>query len=190
MADNCLPLAIVGLVPTATPPNSSRYLHNPVPPEAECQGPPRASRRTRGFPSGAKLKFNFVRPCRALETSPIFLQLSKYVHGSQPQKPRAGHAIRRYVLRHGDRASPADHAIAAVGASRMTRRRRNLGRARHSQFHTVTPLDKLRNEGLVDVRRESTLLRYTASTKALQELVQLRGQSGASSSMRSAGSIT
>ncbi len=33
-------------------------------------------------------------------------------------------------------------------------------------------LDKLRNEGLVDVRRESTFLRYTANTKALQELLQ------------------
>jgi ArsR family transcriptional regulator len=33
-------------------------------------------------------------------------------------------------------------------------------------------LDKLRNEGLVDVRRESTFLRYTANTEALQELFQ------------------
>lgn len=33
-------------------------------------------------------------------------------------------------------------------------------------------LDKLRNEGLVAVRRESTFLRYTASTDALQELLQ------------------
>jgi len=33
-------------------------------------------------------------------------------------------------------------------------------------------LDKLRNEGLVDVRRESTFLRYTANTEALQELLQ------------------
>lgn len=33
-------------------------------------------------------------------------------------------------------------------------------------------LDKLRNEGLVDVRRESTFLRYTASIDALQELLQ------------------
>jgi len=33
-------------------------------------------------------------------------------------------------------------------------------------------LDKLRNEGLVDVRRESTFLRYTANTAALQELLQ------------------
>jgi len=33
-------------------------------------------------------------------------------------------------------------------------------------------LDKLRNEGLVDVRRESTFLRYTANTDALQELLQ------------------
>ncbi len=32
-------------------------------------------------------------------------------------------------------------------------------------------LDKLKNEGLVSVRRESTFLRYTADTKALQELV-------------------
>jgi DNA-binding transcriptional ArsR family regulator len=33
-------------------------------------------------------------------------------------------------------------------------------------------LDKLRNEGLVNVCRESTFLRYTASTDALQELLQ------------------
>ncbi len=33
-------------------------------------------------------------------------------------------------------------------------------------------LDKLRNEGLVDVRRESTFLRYTANVDALQELLQ------------------
>jgi DNA-binding transcriptional ArsR family regulator len=33
-------------------------------------------------------------------------------------------------------------------------------------------LDKLRNEGLIDVRRESTFLRYTANTEALQELLQ------------------
>lgn len=33
-------------------------------------------------------------------------------------------------------------------------------------------LDKLRNEGLVEVRRESTFLRYTANTNALQELLQ------------------
>lgn len=33
-------------------------------------------------------------------------------------------------------------------------------------------LEKLRNEGLVNVRRESTFLRYTANTDALQELLQ------------------
>ena len=33
-------------------------------------------------------------------------------------------------------------------------------------------LDKLRNEGLVNVQRESTFLRYTANTEALQELLQ------------------
>ena len=33
-------------------------------------------------------------------------------------------------------------------------------------------LDKLRNEGLVNVKRESTYLRYTANTAALQELLQ------------------
>ena len=33
-------------------------------------------------------------------------------------------------------------------------------------------LDKLRNEGLVKVKRESTFLRYTANTEALQELLQ------------------
>ena len=33
-------------------------------------------------------------------------------------------------------------------------------------------LDKLKNEGLVQVQRESTFLRYTADTNALQELLQ------------------
>ncbi len=33
-------------------------------------------------------------------------------------------------------------------------------------------LDKLRNEGLVQVGRESTFLRYTANTDALQEILQ------------------
>ena len=33
-------------------------------------------------------------------------------------------------------------------------------------------LDKLRNEGLVNVQRESTFLRYTANTEALQEVLQ------------------
>ena len=33
-------------------------------------------------------------------------------------------------------------------------------------------LDKLKSEGLVQVRRESTFLRYTANTDALQELLQ------------------
>lgn len=33
-------------------------------------------------------------------------------------------------------------------------------------------LDKLKNERLVQVRRESTFLRYTANTEALQELLQ------------------
>jgi ArsR family transcriptional regulator, arsenate/arsenite/antimonite-responsive transcriptional repressor len=33
-------------------------------------------------------------------------------------------------------------------------------------------LDKLRTEGLVEVKRESTFLRYTANTGALQELLQ------------------
>ena len=33
-------------------------------------------------------------------------------------------------------------------------------------------LEKLKNEGLVNVRRESTFLRYTANADALQELLQ------------------
>ena len=33
-------------------------------------------------------------------------------------------------------------------------------------------LVKLRNEGLVEVKRESTFLRYTANTEALQEILQ------------------
>jgi len=33
-------------------------------------------------------------------------------------------------------------------------------------------LEKLKNEDLVNVRRESTFLHYTANTEALQELLQ------------------
>src|SRR5271169_94999 len=33
-------------------------------------------------------------------------------------------------------------------------------------------LEKLKNEGLANVQRESTFLRYTANTEALQELLQ------------------
>ena len=33
-------------------------------------------------------------------------------------------------------------------------------------------LDKLKNEDLVEVRREGTFLRYTANTEALQELLR------------------
>jgi ArsR family transcriptional regulator len=33
-------------------------------------------------------------------------------------------------------------------------------------------LDKLKNEGLVEVEREGTFLRYTANTAALQQLLQ------------------
>ena len=33
-------------------------------------------------------------------------------------------------------------------------------------------LDKLKSEGLVQVQRESTFLRYTANTEALQEVLQ------------------
>lgn len=33
-------------------------------------------------------------------------------------------------------------------------------------------LDKLRNEDLVQVRRESTFMRYTANTEALREILQ------------------
>ena len=33
-------------------------------------------------------------------------------------------------------------------------------------------LDKLRTEGLVEIQREGTFLRYTANTEALQELLQ------------------
>src|SRR5258708_1092832 len=33
-------------------------------------------------------------------------------------------------------------------------------------------LDKLKNEGLVEVRRESTFMRYTANTETLRELLQ------------------
>jgi len=33
-------------------------------------------------------------------------------------------------------------------------------------------LDKLRNEGLVEVRREATFMRYTANVEALREILQ------------------
>jgi DNA-binding transcriptional ArsR family regulator len=37
-------------------------------------------------------------------------------------------------------------------------------------------LDKLRNEDLVHVRRESTFLRYSANTEALQQLLQFHAE--------------
>jgi len=44
----------------------------------------------------------------------------------------------------------------------------DLGMAGSSLSHH---LDKLKNEGLVSVKRESTFLRYTASTETLQDLL-------------------
>jgi len=44
---------------------------------------------------------------------------------------------------------------------------------RRRRFRTTSTnyLDKLKNEGLVVARRESTFLRYTARTEALQEIL-------------------
>ena len=46
-------------------------------------------------------------------------------------------------------------------------------------------LDKLKNEGLVAVRRESTFLRYTANTATLQEIVGFCSPSAAPATKRS-----
>ena len=46
-------------------------------------------------------------------------------------------------------------------------------------------LDKLKNEKLVPVKRESTFLRYTANTEALQELMQFFVRNAARGTRRS-----
>ena len=57
-------------------------------------------------------------------------------------------------------AHPEGMVVGEIGAE--------LGVAASTLSHH---LDKLKTEGLVSVRRESTFLRYTASTEALQEIV-------------------
>lgn len=57
-------------------------------------------------------------------------------------------------------AHPEGMVVGEIGAE--------LGVAASTLSHH---LDKLRNEDLVSVRRESTFLRYTANTEALQEIL-------------------
>jgi len=45
------------------------------------------------------------------------------------------------------------------------------GRARHPRFHLSQPLEKLKQVGLVNVRRRETYLWYSADTDALREVM-------------------
>lgn len=54
-------------------------------------------------------------------------------------------------------------------ASRWNGGWRDPERTRYCAFHSVAPLEKLKND--ITVRRESTFLRYTANTTALEELL-------------------
>jgi len=63
------------------------------------------------------------------------------------------------------------HATAALGASNRDGRRRDSGRTRHPNSTLSHHLDKLKNEGLINVRREGTFLWHTANTEALEELL-------------------
>ena len=79
---------------------------------------------------------------------------------------------RRHVLRHGDGGTAqimqlllsAHPEGLVVGEIQQELDIPNSTLSHH--------LDKLKNEDLVQVRRESTFLRYTANTEALQELLQ------------------
>src|SRR5271156_4210427 len=68
----------------------------------------------------------------------IFLQVSKYAASRRHQKERrTSRQIRRHVLRHGHRTTPAYHAAAAFRPSRGPGRQRNPERTRHPQFHAL-----------------------------------------------------
>ena len=60
---------------------------------------------------------------------------------------------------------------AVVSASPRNGSRRNRKRTRHAGSSLSHHLEKLKNEGLVNVKRESTFLRYSAKPKTLQELL-------------------
>ena len=91
---------------------------------------------------------------------------------SSKKKYRASRKIRRHAFRHGHRTASQDHAIvlsAHPDGLVVSDIQSELDIPNSTLSHH---LDKLKNEVLVNVRRESTFLRYTANTEALQELLQ------------------
>ena len=73
----------------------------------------------------------------------------------------------------GTEAALAHHATAALGSSRTGWWSGEIQEELDIPNSTLSHhLDKLRSENLVNVQRESTFLRYTANTEALQELLQ------------------
>jgi ArsR family transcriptional regulator, arsenate/arsenite/antimonite-responsive transcriptional repressor len=93
------------------------------------------------------------------------------VRCASPQEHRARGQVCRPLLGHGHGAEAPHHATVAfrppegvVGDIQEELEIPNSTLSHH--------LDKLKNEDLVHVRRESTCLRYTANTEALQELLQ------------------
>ena len=83
------------------------------------------------------------------------------------------------IARYADMLGGAGRGAAAADRPAVCWRpiRRGWSSARSARSSGIPPstlshhLDKLKNEGLVSVRRESTFLRYTANTEALQEIV-------------------
>src|SRR6185437_2067283 len=80
-------------------------------------------------------------------------------------------AVRGHAGRNGDGAEIAHHAAAPFGASGGIFAG-DMGNELDIPSSTLSHhLEKLKNEKLVSVRRESTFLRYTANTRALKELL-------------------
>ena len=88
------------------------------------------------------------------------------LHTRRPDRPLRGYARRTWrgtrlrIVRLLLSAHPEGLVVGEIGAE--------LGIPPSTLSHH---LDKLKNEELVSVRRESTFLRYTANTQALQEIV-------------------
>jgi DNA-binding transcriptional ArsR family regulator len=78
----------------------------------------------------------------------------KYEHSKQTERLRTNHAVRRYFRSAGRRAPPSDQAELQLSASTLSHH-----------------LDKLKNEELLTVTRESTFLRYRANAEVLQEVL-------------------
>jgi len=93
------------------------------------------------------------------------------VAAKSKKKRRTGRQVRRHVHGHGNRAAPPHHAAPSLRSPGRPCSRRDpseLGIPNSTLSHH---LEKLKNEDLVKVRRESTFLWYTANTEALEELL-------------------